>query len=143
MAKNTKKSSKVKVVASEEITPVIVEETKTDVIEEAEKPELKEVPAEEEISLKVEEVAEKPVVTPVTDEPKVDVAAKPIGSQIPKGVVTNCQRLNVRKDPSISAQVVRILNANTIIPIYEQSAEWCKTKGGYVMAKFIKIIKQR
>lgn len=121
-AKSTKsKANKAKAIVAEDVAPVITKEVK--------------VPEKG-------PVAEKPIVKPVTDEPVVDIAVKEIKPSIPKGVVVGCVRLNVRKAPSTSAPVVRILNANTIIPIYTKTTngEWYETKGGFVMAKFIKII---
>lgn len=147
MAKSTKtsKANKAKAIASEEITPIVEEEKVEVTVEnEAERPATETANVEEvtvEESAK-EEAAEKPVIAPVTDEPVADIGDKDAEGAIGKGVVINCQKLNVRKEPSISAAVARIVNANTIIPIYETVGDWYKTKHGYVMAKFIKLINQ-
>lgn len=148
MAKNTKtnKVNKAKAFSSEEITPIVEETVEVAVENEAERPAIETANVEEAVEAAVtepaKEEAEKPVVAPVTDEPVVDIGGKCTDGAIAKGVVVNCQRLNVRKEPSISGAVARIVNANTIIPIYETIGDWYKTKHGYVMAKFIKLINQ-
>lgn len=46
--------------------------------------------------------------------------------------------LNVRKEPSLDAEIVRILNGGDVVAILEDSAEWVEISDGYCMKKFLK-----
>lgn len=46
--------------------------------------------------------------------------------------------LNVRKEPSLDAEIVRILNGRDVVAILEDNAEWVKISDGYCMKKFLK-----
>lgn len=47
-------------------------------------------------------------------------------------------RLNVRKAPTLNAEVVKILNGGDVVEILEDGAEWVKISDGYCMKKFLK-----
>ena len=64
------------------------------------------------------------------------------------GVVANCQRLNVRKQPSLKAKVKIVVPAGTKVTIIEEdeTKEWYKVSTengsmGFCMAKYITINK--
>lgn len=46
--------------------------------------------------------------------------------------------LNVRKEPSLDAEIVRILNGGDVVAILEDNAEWVEISDGYCMKKFLK-----
>ena len=102
---------------NEEIEQV-VEVTETDVV-------VEEAP--------VEEVVEEPVVeTVVEPEPKAD----------PVYVITGCEKLNVRKAASATAEVVCVIDKKAEIVITEdKGGDWVGVsvsgKNGYCMKKFI------
>ena len=50
-------------------------------------------------------------------------------------------RLNVRKAPTLNAEVVKILNGGDVVEILEDGAEWVKISDGY--EKILKMIKRR
>lgn len=47
-------------------------------------------------------------------------------------------KLNVRKEPTLNAEVIRILNGGDVVEILEDGAEWVKISDGYCMKKFLK-----
>ena len=51
--------------------------------------------------------------------------------------VVNVDRLNVRKNPTIESDVVKIINKNDEVIIIEEEGEFYKVKDGFVMQKFI------
>lgn len=82
--------------------------------------------------------------------PMIDIVVEPVAepANLPKtvaGVVTNCAKLNVRSKPSITGEVLCVLNASSEIEVdYEKSVpDWayvCTATGveGYCMRQFIK-----
>lgn len=110
----------------------------------------------EEITNKPEnELAEKPIEggTPLVEnvsEEKKEVTEEPKQEQKPvkepevrvlRGVVQNCTRLNIRKGPSKETEIVGVLSAGIVTVVEEtESPDWYKTKKGYVMKKFIKLL---
>ena len=92
--------------------------------------------SEPEMVTEVEETVA--VETPVVEEP-VAVPAEPV-----YGAVV-CDKLNVRKKPAISAEVLIKINKGTKVKIDQEKStkEWYKvvTKGvdGYCMKKFIEL----
>lgn len=63
------------------------------------------------------------------------------------GVVVDCVRLNIRKEPSINAEVVSEVNCSTDMIVYEEEStdefyKVCTYYGveGYCMRKYIKIL---
>lgn len=65
--------------------------------------------------------------------------------EIKKGIVRNCELLNVRKEPNTDSDIIKIINRDDEINIIKEdkgniSADFYKTIGGYVMKKYIKII---
>lgn len=109
---------------------------------------------EEEINKEPEsELAEKPVEgeTPLvenvskeeTKEEPAPVAGPEVKpeTRVLRGVVQNCSRLNVRKGPSKETEVVAVLTAGIVTVVEEtESPDWYKTKKGYVMSKFIRLL---
>lgn len=47
-------------------------------------------------------------------------------------------KLNVRKTPSLDAEIIRILSEGSVVKILEDGAEWVKISDGYCMKKFLK-----
>lgn len=72
-----------------------------------------------------------------TEEPVVKEDPKPL-----TGIVVNCDKLNVRKEPSKESDVVRIIDHDDRIDIYnnESADDFYKTSDGYVMKNYVKII---
>lgn len=55
-------------------------------------------------------------------EETVEVAV----TETKKGVITGCTLLNVRKEPNLSAEIVRTLSANQEITIVDEEGEFYK-----------------
>lgn len=73
---------------------------------------------------------------------EVEEVKKP---EIKKGIVRNCELLNVRKEPNTDSDIIKVINHGDEINIIKEdkgniSADFYKTIGGYVMKKYIKII---
>lgn len=47
-------------------------------------------------------------------------------------------RLNVRKTPTLNAEIIRVLNEGSIVEILEDGEEWVKISDGYCMKQFLK-----
>lgn len=47
-------------------------------------------------------------------------------------------RLNVRKAPTLNAEIIRVLNEGSIVEILEDGEEWVKISDGYCMKQFLK-----
>ena len=106
-------------------------------------------PVEEEAVKTVDEVKEEPVEVkeePVeeakVEEPKVKEEEAPVKEEPPlRGKVFNCEGLNVRSDPSLNAEIISVLRKDTVIVIEEVgNPEFFKTRSGYVMKKYIKVL---
>ena len=73
--------------------------------------------------------------TPVQEQPPV----------IRKGVVANCDKLNVREEASKDADVVSVITKGTIVDIYVEVPDWYEIETangnikGYCMAQFIEL----
>ena len=66
-------------------------------------------------------------------------------TEIKKGIVINCELLNVRKEPNTDSDIIKVINHSDEINILKEnkgimSADFYKTTDGYVMKKYIKII---
>ena len=73
---------------------------------------------------------------------KVEEVKEP---EIKKGIVRNCELLNVRKEPNTDSDIIKVINHGDEINIIKEdkrimSADFYKTTDGYVMKKYIKII---
>ena len=76
------------------------------------------------------------------EEPAVKEVKEP---EIKKGIVRNCELLNVRKEPNTDSDIIKVINHGDEIDIIKEdkgiiSADFYKTTDGYVMKKYIKII---
>ena len=65
--------------------------------------------------------------------------------EIKKGIVRNCELLNVRKEPNTDSDIIKVINHGDEINIIKEdkgiiSNDFYKIIGGYVMKKYIKII---
>lgn len=73
--------------------------------------------------------------TPVQEQPPV----------IRKGVVVNCDRLNIRERCTKESDVVSIISKGTIVDIYGEVPDWYEIETangkikGYCMAEFIEL----
>lgn len=54
-----------------------------------------------------------------------------------KKVTVNICRLNVRKAPSMAAEIVKVVKLNDKLELIEDQGEWLKVKGGYVRAEYV------
>lgn len=98
-----------------------------------------------EVKMEYKADAEITAVTPVTDV-VVEPVTEPT-SETPKtieGVVVNCAKLNVRAKPSITGEVLCVLNASSEIEINidKSTSDWfsiCTATGveGYCMRQFV------
>lgn len=66
-------------------------------------------------------------------------------TEIKKGIVRNCELLNVRKEPNTDSDIIKVINHGDEINIIKEdkgiiSDDFYKTTDGYVMKKYIKII---
>ena len=73
---------------------------------------------------------------------KVEEVKKP---EIKKGIVRNCELLNVRKEPNTDSDIIKVINRGDEVNIIKEdkgimSTDFYKTTDGYVMKKYIKII---
>lgn len=95
----------------------------------------------DEVKMEVDETVEVASVEVDLVEETVETVTLP---KTVEGVVVNCAKLNVREEPSATADVVTILNSMSEIEINvdESTGEWfkvCTATGieGYCMRKFI------
>lgn len=85
---------------------------------------------------------------PIEEEVKNEVVTETIEVKPKVGIVANCSRLNVRKQPSMSAKVKVVIAAGTKVTIIDEdlTKEWYKVSTetgnvGFCMAKYITINK--
>lgn len=71
---------------------------------------------------------------------------KPEVNSVKKGIVVDCLKLNIRKDPKSDAKVVTIVDAGAKLKIDEEGSvgDWYKVTTekkayGYCMKKYVKI----
>lgn len=83
---------------------------------------------------KVESTLEAEATEKVESKPEVKII---------KGVIVNCERLNVRKEPNINSEVLAILDKGTAVTIYGEENEFYKIShaGEYCMKKYISVQK--
>lgn len=82
-----------------------------------------------------------PEVVEVKEEVKEEIKEEPKPvTKVSRGKVVNCERLNVRKGPSTDTEVVNVLVVGTVVELVNKGKEWHRTKEGYVMAKYIKVM---
>lgn len=55
------------------------------------------------------------------------------------GVVANCKALNIRKEPSIDAEIITVLNQGSIVEITDTENDFYNIGIGYCMQKFIEV----
>ena len=76
----------------------------------------------------------------VTEHP-VSLETPAPAASVQAQVTTQSGSLNLRASPNTSAKVLCTIPQYTVIPIYEQTASWCKTAyngySGYVMAAYL------
>lgn len=86
--------------------------------------------------MKDKDVTKKEEITG-TEEPAVKKDPKPL-----TGIVVNCDKLNVRKEPSKESDVVRIIDHDDQIDIYndESTDDFYKTSDGYVMKEYVRVV---
>ena len=87
-------------------------------------------------------MSDKIVIKNVKEVEKVEELKKP---EIKKGIVRNCELLNVRKEPNTDSDIIKVINRGDEINIIKEdkeimSADFYKTTDGYVMKNYIKII---
>lgn len=57
-------------------------------------------------------------------------------------IKVNAYMLNVRKNPNILSEIVRIVERNEILEASEIENGWVKIKDGYVMAEFVNVLEE-
>lgn len=88
-----------------------------------------------------EVLVEKTVVEEAVVEEAAGETIEPVSVKPLVGIISNCTRLNIRKKPNKSADVVTVLNAKTEVTIDPDytNKEWYKlvSDAGYCMKAFI------
>lgn len=86
------------------------------------------------------------VVAPEVEEPKTTAEVEVETPKLVLGVILNCPKLNVRKEPNANSEVVYIADASTEFVIDENNSteDWysvCTSTGveGFCMKKFIAV----
>ena len=87
-------------------------------------------------------MTDKDVTKNVKEVEEVEEVKEP---EIKKGIVINCELLNVRKEPNTDSDIIKVINHGDEINIIKEdkgimNADFYKTTDGYVMKKYIKII---
>lgn len=84
-------------------------------------------------------------IAPVESEETVEEESTPVVSEL-VGVVSNCERLNIRQAPVVGPNVVEVVNVGSELKIIDSMSndEWlevCTAAGinGYCMKKFVSI----
>lgn len=101
---------------------------------------------EEQVVEAVEENAEEAVETPVEETTEEVVEEASDDEILDIGVVTDCLKLNVRKQPSKDAEVLKIIDALTEVVILKEVNDFYEValktgESGYCMKKYIAINK--
>lgn len=101
---------------------------------------------EEQVVEAVEENTEEAVETPVEETTEEVVEEASDDEILDIGVVTDCLKLNVRKQPSKDAEVLKIIDALTEVVILKEVNDFYEValktgESGYCMKKYIAINK--
>lgn len=82
----------------------------------------------------------------ITSEVKVETPVEVAEPKIKTGVVTECEKLNVRAKASVESDVVTVITKGTKLTIesFEVGSTWLKVSTesgvkGFVMAKFVTV----
>lgn len=60
-----------------------------------------------------------------------------------KRIKVTAARLNIRKSPSMTSEVLRIVNRGDVIEYTSMKNGWVRLKGtGYVMEEFVEIVEE-
>ena len=73
----------------------------------------------------------------VEEKKEIKAGPKKAPKKEVKTVVVNVAKLNVRKDPSLAAEIARIVKRGDKLELVEDQGEWLKLKGGYVRAEYV------
>ena len=97
----------------------------------------------EEIEQEIEAVNDSEVVEVVE---VAEIVEEPAETETAVGVVTGCAKLNVRRRPSLTADVVCVVDENSplVIDVDDPSSEWYKIFtesgfNGYCMKKYVSV----
>ena len=101
---------------------------------------------EEQVVEAVEENTEEAVETPVEETTEEVVEEASDNEILDIGVVTDCLKLNVRKQPSKDAEVLKTIDALTEVVILKEVNDFYEValktgESGYCMKKYIAFIK--
>lgn len=85
-------------------------------------------------------------VTDVLDETEKEEQKNPSKPRYKTGFVTNCERLNIRKEPTVESDVETVIDKDTKIRVYEEEStdDFYRVSVkdsvvGFCMKKYIKI----
>lgn len=68
---------------------------------------------------------ERNIEEPIVEDVKEKVEEpKNVDKKFPKGVVTNCLQLNVRREPSMKAEILTIISALDEVRINSEQDDW-------------------
>ena len=60
-----------------------------------------------------------------------------------KRIKVTAARLNIRKSPSMTSEVLRIVNRGDVLEYTSVKNEWMRLKGtGYVMEEFVEVLEE-
>ena len=103
---------------------------------------------EEVIEETKEDISESAVEEEVVEETKEDISESAVEEEVVEtlyGIIKDCSKLNIRKKPNTSADVVCIVNEGTEVKINTDGVDgWygvCTANGieGYCMSKFVEL----
>lgn len=84
-----------------------------------------------------EEAASKVAIAPKEKvKPKEKVDRKPIPETVAVEKTATCN-VNIRKEPSLSAEILRVLMKDEKIVVLESQGEWSKVQQGYIMSQYL------
>lgn len=67
---------------------------------------------------------------------KENVVRKPIPAPVAVEKTATCN-VNIRKEPNLSAEILRILMKDEKIMVLENQGEWSKVQQGYIMSQYL------
>ena len=84
-----------------------------------------------------EEAVNKVEVAPKEKVPaKENVVRKPVPAPVVVEKTATCN-VNIRKEPSLSAEILRVLMKDEKIMVLESQGEWSKVQQGYIMSQYL------
>lgn len=84
-----------------------------------------------------EEAVNKVEIAPKEKVPaKGNAVRKPVPALVAVEKTATCN-VNIRKEPSLSAEILRVLMKDEKIVVLENQGEWSKVQQGYIMSQYL------